>query len=581
MTFICQLERREVQMINLIEDIKETISDIVGQALSKAMAKGELPEIQLPEVFVETPREKGHGDFSSNIAMQLTKLLRMPPVKIADIIINNIKTEINIEGTYIKNVEKAGPGFINFYLYNQWLYSGLKAIRDENENYGKIDIGKGKKVMVEFVSANPTGPLHMGNARGGALGDCIAGVLEAAGYNVTREFYINDAGNQIEKFGMSLEARYIQLLKGEDAIEFPEDGYHGEDIIQHARTYIELYGDSLLGEDSDARRKKLAEYALEKNISDIRQVLESYGIKYDIWFSEKSLYESGELEETLSYLKDNGFAEEKEGALWFKSQDSEEGKEEVLVRNNGIPTYFASDIAYHRNKFKKRGFDKVINLWGADHHGHVARMKSAVKSLGIDPDRLDIVLFQLVRLYRNGEIVRMSKRTGKAISLADLLEEVGKDAARFFFNMKASGSHLDFDLDLAVRESNENPVFYVQYAHARICSIIRLLESEGIKVPEVNETDLTLLNETEELELIKKLVDYPEEIRISAQTLEPSRLTRYVIDVASNFHSFYNACRVKGVEEELMKARLLLVDCTRIVIRNVLNLLKISAPEKM
>lgn len=577
MTFICQLERQDVQMINVIENLKETIANSIRQALIKAMEKGELPEAQIPDVFIETPREKGHGDFSTNIAMQLTKLLRMPPVKIATSIIDNM----DLENSYVERVEKAGPGFINFYLNNEWLYNGLKVIKDENENYGKINIGKGKKVMVEFVSANPTGPLHMGNARGGALGDCIAGVLEAAGYEVTREFYINDAGNQIEKFGMSLEARYIQLLEGEEAIEFPEDGYHGEDIIQHAKEYIEIYGDSLLKVSSEERRNKLAEYALEKNISDIKQVLENYGIEYDVWFSEKSLYESGELEDTLNYLKDNGFTDEKEGALWFKSPDSEAEKEEVLVRNNGVPTYFASDIAYHRNKFQKRGFDKVINLWGADHHGHVARMKSAVKVLGIDPDKLDIVLFQLVRLFRNGEIARMSKRTGKAISLADLLEEVGRDAARFFFNMKASGSHLDFDLDLAVSKSNENPVFYVQYAHARICSIIRLLESEGVKVPEVNETDLTLLKETEELELIRKLVEYPEEIRISAQTLEPSRLTRYVIDVAGSFHSFYNACRVKGVEDELMKARLLLVDCTRIVIRNVLQLLKISAPEKM
>jgi len=564
-------------MINLIENMKVTIANLIVQALSNAMEKGELPEFQIPEVFIETPREKGHGDFSTNIAMQLTKLLRMSPQKIADSVISNI----NIEGTYIERVEKAGPGFINFYLNNQWLYAGLKIVKEEDEDYGKINIGNGQKVMVEFVSANPTGPLHMGNARGGALGDCIAGVLEAAGYDVTREFYINDAGNQIEKFGASLEARYIQLIKGEDAIEFPEDGYHGEDIIEHAKAYIELYGDSLLNEDSEIRRKKLAEYAVQKNISSIKQVLESYGIVYDVWFSEKSLYENGELEDTLKYLKDNGYTEEKDGALWFKSPDSEEEKEAVLVRNNGIPTYFASDIAYHRNKFQKRGFDRVINLWGADHHGHVARMKAAVKALGIDPDKLDIVLFQLVRLFRNGEIARMSKRTGKAISLADLLEEVGRDAARFFFNMKASGSHLDFDLDLAVSKTNENPVFYVQYAHARICSIIRLLENEGIKVPGVDETDLTLLKEPEELDLIKKLIDYPEEIRISAQTLEPSRLTRYVIDVASSFHSFYNACRVKGVEEELMKARLLLVDCTRIVIRNVLNLLKISAPERM
>ena len=568
-------------MVNIIESLRETVKNVIRQALLKAMEKEELQEIQLPEIFIETPKEKGHGEFSTNIAMQITRQLKMSPVKIAASIIDNMC----LEGTSIEKVEKAGPGFINFYLNNEWLYSGLNIIKKENENYGKINMGKGQKVMVEFVSANPTGPLHMGNARGGALGDCIAGVLEAAGYDVTREFYVNDAGNQIEKFGISLEARYIQLLEGESAISFPEDGYHGEDITEHARNYIAAYGNDLLKEDFQERRKKLIEYALNKNITNIKQVLGYYGIQYDVWFSEKSLYESGELADTLKYLKNNGFTEEKEGAIWFKMPTTGSGteaeKDEVLVRNNGFPTYFASDIAYHRNKFLQRGFDRVINLWGADHHGHVARMKASVKALGINPDKLDMVIFQLVRLYRNGEIARMSKRTGKAISLSDLLDEVGKDAARFFFNMKASGSHLDFDLDLAVSQSNENPVYYVQYAHARICSMIKLLESEGVKVPDVEETKLTMLKETEELELIKKLVEYPEEIRISAQTLEPSRLTRYVIDVAASFHSFYNACRVKGEEEELMKARLLLADCTRIVIKNVLSLLKISAPERM
>ena len=406
-------------------------------------------------------------------------------------------------------------------------------------------------------------------------------MLEAAGYDVTREFYVNDAGNQIEKFGISLEARYIQQLKGEDAVEFPQDGYQGEDIIDHMKEYIQEHGDSLIDTEPEERRRKLVEYALPKNLARIKNGLEIYGIQYDVWFSEQSLYDSGELQETLDYLREKNLTVEKEGAEWFKATEFGADKDEVIVRNNGLPTYFASDIAYHRNKFFKRGYDRVINLLGADHHGHVARMKAAVEAIGVEPARLDIIIFQLVRLFKNGEVARMSKRTGRAISLYDLLEEVGRDAARFIFNTKTSGSHLDFDLDLAVKQSNENPVYYVQYAHARICSMLRLLESEGVKVPEVGEVDFSRLSAPEELELIKRLAEFPDEVRISSQTLEPSRLTRYVSDVASLFHSFYNACRVKGEEAGLMKARLLLVESTRIVIKNVLEMLRITAPEKM
>ncbi len=564
-------------MINIVEDIRQSIKDVVKKSIVKSIEEGSLPEMEVTGITIETPREKQHGEFSTNIAMQLTRIARKAPRQIAETIINNINTE----GTYIEKIECAGPGFINFYLKKDWLYDSLKIIQSEREDYGKINIGKGQKVMVEFVSANPTGPLHMGNARGGALGDCIASVLEAAGYDVTREFYINDAGNQIEKFGISLEARYIQLLKGEDAVEFPEDGYHGEDIIEHMKEYINLYGDSLLNAEPSERRKALVEFALPRNLQRIRESLEQYGIKFDVWFSEQSLYDSGELWDTINYLKEKGWTYEKDNALWFKASELGADKDEVIVRSNGFPTYFASDIAYHRNKFLKRNFDRVIDLLGADHHGHVARMKAGVAAVGVDPSKLEIIIFQLVRLYRNGEIARMSKRTGKSITLTDLLEEVGKDAARFFFNMKASGSHLDFDLDLAVKQSNENPVYYVQYAHARICSMLRLLESEGVRLPRVEDVDLTLLKAPEEIELIKKLAEFPDEIRICAQTLEPSRLTHYVLDVASLFHSFYNACRVKGEEEKLMKARLILVDSTKIVIRNVLNILSISAPERM
>ncbi len=564
-------------MANLIEKIGLDIKKVIGDSISKAVEAGEIPAVEVSEITVEIPREKEHGDFSTNIAMQLVKQVRKAPKIVADIIIKNL----NLEGTYIDKVDCAGAGFINFYLNNNWLYDTLKVIQDEGNSYGKINVGQGQKVMVEFVSANPTGPLHMGNARGGALGDCIASVLQAAGYDVTREFYINDAGNQIEKFGYSLEARYIQLLKGDNAVEFPEDGYHGEDIIEHMKNYIEEYGDKLLEADSAERRQLFARYALERNLKRIKEDLASYGINFDIWFSEQSLYDSGDIKNTLELLQEKGLTYEKEGAIWFKSSEFGSEKDEVIVRNNGLPTYYLSDIAYHRNKFEKRKFDRVINLWGADHHGHVARMKGAVEAVGIDPNKLEVVLFQLVRLLRNGEVARMSKRTGKAISLADLLEEVGRDAARFTFNTKASGNHLDFDLDLVVKKSNENPVYYVQYAHARICSMLKLLSEEGISVADSKKADLSVLDKKEEKELIKKLAEYPEEIRLSAQSLEPSRLTRYVQDVAALFHSFYNACRVKGEEENIMKARIILVDCTRIVISNVLNLLSISAPERM
>mgnify|MGYP000883680174 CR=1 FL=1 len=564
-------------MTNLIEKVKMQITKVIKQALQKAVETGNLPEIEVNEINLEVPREKQHGDFATNIAMQITRQAKKAPRQIAEDLINHM----NLEGIFIEKVEVAGPGFINFYLKNLWLYEVIPAIEAEGEDYGKVNIGNGQKVMVEFVSANPTGPMHMGNARGGALGDCLASVLEWAGYNVTREFYINDAGNQIEKFGRSLEARYIQLLKGEDAVPFPEDGYHGEDIIDHMKEFIQLEGDKYLNVPSEERRQVLVKYALEKNISKLKSDLENYGIKYDVWFRESSLYENHEVEETINYLKEKGYTYEDEDALWFKATEFGAEKDEVLVRNNGIPTYFAADIAYHRNKFITRGFDKVIDIWGADHHGHVARMKGAMKAIGCDPERLEIIIMQLVRLFRNGEVARMSKRTGRSVTLSDLLEETSKDAARFFFNMRQAGSHLDFDLDLSVSQSNDNPVFYVQYAHARICSIIRLLEEEGYKVQPASEINTSLLVQPEELELLKKLAELPEEIKLSAVTMEPSRMTRYLLDMAALFHSFYNACRVKVEDEQLMMARLKLIDCIRIVLKNVLHMLGISAPEKM
>ncbi len=563
-------------MNSIHEKIRKQIETAVQKAIIKSISKGKLPQMDILPVMVEKPREESHGDFSTNIAMQMAKQAKKAPVQIACMIID----EIDPENTYIVKVECAGPGFINFYLNNEWLYETLSLIDKKKECYGEVNIGSGERVMVEFVSANPTGPLHMGNARGGALGDCIAGVLEKAGYDVTREFYINDAGNQIEKFAVSLEARYLQQLQGEDSVTFPEDGYQGEDIIDHVKEFISEYGSALLTKPSEDRRRILVEYALPKNIKRIQDGLSRYGIYYDVWFRESSLYH-GEIDETITLLKEQGYLIEKDGALWLSGEKTGMEKDEVLVRQNGHPTYMAADIAYHRNKFVTRGFHRVINLWGADHHGHVARMKAAMEAIGISKERLQVVIFQLVRLYRNGEIARMSKRTGRAISLDDLLDDVGVDAARFFFNLKTSGSHLDFDLDLAVEQSNNNPVFYVQYAHARICSILRKLEEEGIVGIPVDKVKMHMLVMPEELLLMKKLADYPEEVALSAQTLEPSRLTRYVLDVAAGFHSFYNACRVKGEEEELLQARLLLVNSTRTVIKNVLDLIRINAPEKM
>lgn len=563
-------------MYSIYEKIRDQIESVLKEALNSAVAHGRLPKLEMPCVLLEKPREEAFGDFSTNLAMHMAKQAKKPPVAIARI----IAEEIDTANTYIKEVHVAGPGFLNFFLDHRWLYETLVLIDERKEHYGEVNIGNGQKVMVEFVSANPTGPLHMGNARGGALGDCIASVLEKSGYQVTREFYINDAGNQIEKFGASLEARYLQQLYGADKVPFPEDGYQGEDITDHAREYIAQYGDILAGKTSEERRRALVEYALPRNLKRIQDGLSRYGIHYDVWFRESSLY-NGEVEETLTYLKENGYTVEKDGALWLDGQKTGLEKDEVLVRHNGIPTYLAADIAYHRNKFIKRGFDRVINLWGADHHGHVARMKAAMEAFGISGDRLQIVLFQLVRLYRNGEIARMSKRTGRAITLDDLLDEVGVDAARFFFNLKTSGSHLDFDMDLAVEQSNNNPVYYVQYAHARICNILRKLSEENIVRVPIDQVDMTLLAQPEEIALMKRLAQYPEEMALSAQTLEPSRLPRYVMDVASDFHSFYNACRVKGEEERLLQARLLLVHSTLTVIRNVLDLIRIQAPEKM
>lgn len=550
---------------------KDEIYNSVKEAVEKLYSEAEVPEFSVAE-----PREKEHGDFAANAAMMLARSLRKNPREIA----NAIASEIDAEKLGAE-IEVAGAGFINFTLDKSYLYGVLAEIEKMGGEYGNVDIGHGRRVMVEFVSANPTGPMHMGNARGGALGDTLSNVLKKAGWDVTREFYINDAGAQIEKFGKSLEGRYIQILKGEDAVDFDPEWYQGDDIRVHAQNYIDLGLEPLLDKPGEERRAKLIDYALKLNIENLHTTLEKYGIIYDVWFKESTLHESGQVKETIELLKKSGKTYEQDGALWLRSTDFGCEKDDVLVRQNGIPTYFAADIAYHRNKIEKRGYDLCINIWGADHHGHIARMKGALDALGIDSEKLVVLVIQLVRLMSGNEVVRMSKRTGKMVTLNDLIEDIGVDAARFFFNMRAAGSHMDFDLDLALEQSNENPVFYVQYAHARICSIIRLLAAEGTSVPSIDDTDVSLLRESEEFELLRLLALLPDEIKISAETFEPSRLTRYLTLLASAFHSFYSVCRVKADDEELRKARLKLVDSTRAVIEIVLGILGVSAPEQM
>lgn len=565
--------------MNIFDDMKTKIAERVADAFGAAVKAGELSDDNIDingKIKLEVPKDKTHGDFACNLAMMLAKPLRCAPRKIAEAIVSHIAEDEDIAKT-----EVAGAGFINFYLTPNWLYKVMEDIEERGTDYGKIDLGAGKKVMVEFVSANPTGPMHMGNARGGALGDCLASVLEYAGYDVTREFYVNDAGNQIEKFGNSLNARYIQELKGEDAIEFPEDGYHGDDIKEHAKAFIALYGDKHLNVSEDERKAALVDYALEKNVTALREDLEKYRIVYDVWFRESKLHRDGEVMAAIDRLRSNGYTYEEDGALWLNCEKMGLEKNEVLIRKNGIPTYFAADIAYHINKLETRGYDWAINIWGADHHGHVARMKKALEAVNIDSSRLDVVLMQLVRLMQDGEVVRMSKRTGKAITLSDLLEDISVDAARFFFNMRSAGSHLDFDLTLAAQQNNDNPVYYVQYAYARICSILRLLAEDGIAVKNYSDINPSLLCEEAELNLLKRLCDLPDEIKMSAESLEPARITRYIMELATDFHSFYNSCRVKGEDEELMAARLKLIDSVRIVMKGVLGMLKITAPEKM
>ena len=570
------------------------IEDLIAKAVEKAFSAGVLPASESAPFIIEVPADKRNGDFSTNAAMVNAKNFRLPPRKIAETIVSFASNE----GTYFEKIEVAGPGFINFFLNDAYYADVLLDIRKAGDSYGKSDYGKGKRLNVEFVSANPTGPMHMGNARGGALGDCLAAVLEYAGYEVSREFYVNDAGNQIDKFALSLDIRYQQLFKGEDSVELPEDSYHGADIRQRAEEFAAVYGDSYLQKSEKERRKALVDFALPKNIENMKKAMEKYRINYDTWFSELTLHNGGELKDTIELLKNRGYTYEKDGALWYKNIEvqtamlKEQGKsqeyidklelkDDVLVRKNGNPTYFAADIAYHRNKLEKRGFDKAIDVWGADHHGHVARMKGAMRAVGIDENRLDVLLMQLVRLVSDGNVVRMSKRTGNAITLVDLLEEVPIDAVRFMFNMQEPGSVMDFDLDLAVKQSSQNPVYYCQYAHARICSILAKLSLEGKKVCECSRKQLERLTEPEERALIAHLASLPSVIVLAAKNYDPAKVTHYATQLATLFHKYYNACRVNVDDNELMQARLFLCVCVRDTMKNVLSLLKIDAPERM
>ena len=580
--------------MNLIEQAKRQIDALLQQAYESAAAAGQLPGGAELNGIVEIPKDSANGDYAANHAMTAARALRCAPRKIGEALLANL----NLDGSYFDAAELAGPGFLNFRLGRRWYAEVLETVCAEGRDYGRSDALRGQKIMVEFVSANPTGPMHMGNARGGVLGDALAEILSRAGAEVWREFYVNDAGNQIEKFANSIDVRYRQQILGEDAVEFPEDGYHGEDIIALARGFRAAQGDGWLDKPVDERHAAMAEYGLSVNLPKMKADLARYGIRYDEWFLESSLHESGFVADSVAQLGALGYTYEKEGAVWLatsrimgeallrqgKTPEQIEKlglKDDVLRRANGFYTYFAADIAYHRNKLAVRGFDRAINIWGADHHGHVARLKGAMDALGLDGEhRLDIVLMQLVRLVRDGEVVRMSKRTGKAISLSDLLDEIPVDAARWFFNAKPE-SQMDFDLGLALRQDSENPVYYVQYAHARICSMLRSLAEEGLEVPAAAEAALVKLDHPRELDLIKQLSQLPEEIRLAARDYNPARIGSYVLELAARFHRFYTECRVRGAETEMAKARLLLSDCTRRVIENSLEILGVSAPERM
>ena len=562
-------------MSKLVKETQDKLNEIIIAAVKSATAKGELPESDMPSFIIEKPSDKKNGDFSTNIAMAGARCYHKAPKMIAESIVNSL----DLDGTLIDRAEIAGPGFINFYLSDDYYSRIVLDAVEQGENYGRSDYGNGKKMLVEFVSANPTGPMHIGNARGGAIGDCLASVLDAAGYYVQREFYINDAGNQIEKFATSLEVRYLQLCGKE--IEMPEDAYHGADITEHAKAFYKINGDKYADTESKERRDALVGYALPKNIDGLERDLKKYRIVYDKWFRESSLHNDGSVQKVINTLKEKGVTYEQDGALWFKASEFGNDKDIVLVRANGLPTYIVPDIAYHYNKLVTRGYDKAIDVLGADHHGYVPRMKAALTALGLDADRLDIVIMQMVRLVRDGETIKLSKRSGKAITLNTLLDEVPIDAAIFFFNLREPNSHFDFDLELAAKQSSENPVYYVQYAHARICSILSKAKEQGFEMTIPSVEELNALNSSEERELISHLANLTDEIISAAKGYDPAKITHYVVELATLFHKFYNAQRVMVDDKKLMNARLYLCTAVKSTIKNILTMLKIDAPESM
>lgn len=562
-------------MSKLVKETQDKLNEIIIAAVKSATAKGELPESNMPSFIIEKPSDKKNGDFSTNIAMAGARCYHKAPKMIAESIVNSL----DLDGTLIDRAEIAGPGFINFYLSDDYYSRIVLDAVEQGENYGRSDYGNGKKMLVEFVSANPTGPMHIGNARGGAIGDCLASVLDAAGYYVQREFYINDAGNQIEKFATSLEVRYLQLCGKE--IEMPEDAYHGADITEHAKAFYKINGDKYADTESKERRDALVGYALPKNIDGLERDLKKYRIVYDKWFRESSLHNDGSVQKVINALKEKGVTYEQDGALWFKASEFGNDKDIVLVRANGLPTYIVPDIAYHYNKLVTRGYDKAIDVLGADHHGYVPRMKAALTALGLDADRLDIVIMQMVRLVRDGETIKLSKRSGKAITLNTLLDEVPIDAARFFFNLREPNSHFDFDLELAAKQSSENPVYYVQYAHARICSILNKAKEQGFEMTIPSVEELNALNSSQERELISHLANLTDEIISAAKGYDPAKITHYVVELATLFHKFYNAQRVMVDDKKLMNARLYLCMAVKSTIKNILTMLKIDAPESM
>jgi arginyl-tRNA synthetase len=562
----------------MIERARRQLDGLLRDAYLAASASGELPGGVALDGASEIPRDRANGDFAATHAFAAARAMRMPPRAIAQA----LASHIDLDGSYFASCEAAGAGFLNFALSDAWYHEVLRAVESGGAEYGRTQYGGGERVMVEFVSANPTGPMTIGNARGGVLGDVLASVLDMAGYSVHREFYVNDSGNQVALFGKSVDARYMQIVLGGDAVEFPENGYHGEDITQLAAEIYEREGASLAGLPEDERVRRFIEYGIPRNTERMRADLERYRIRFDEWFQESRLHESGYVAETVELLKNGGLAYEKDGALWLRNTALGADKDEVLLRANGYYTYYAADIAYHRDKIAKRGFSKAIDVWGADHHGHAVRFKATMSApaLQMPPGSLEFLIMQMVRLTRGGESVKVSKRTGKALTLSDLLDEISVDACRFFFNAKPD-THLEFDLDLAIRQDSENPVYYVQYAHARICSLIRALGSDGFGVPGAGDIDISAIAGAQERELLRQLALLPEEIIQAARERDPSRVNRYVIELAARFHKFYNACRIRGEREDILRARLKLADAARIAICNCLGIIGVAAPESM